>query len=245
MRIDALAQHLDLLVGGPADAKDDVGLARTAPGASGTMVAPGLAVRLVGVRGRLAGAGLDEHLDAVARSAGRRSAGVRATRVSPSAVSRGTAIFIGSSLCEGHAHGEPPQLIEGAWRFGGSECSRTDGSARDSGSSFRPQSRSATADRSPSQRELPEQHVPRRRQPHASASVTVVALDGVELHRRARPHLRPARRERRRQDDEHADRARHPPSRCRPRDLAGHREHRAAAPNLGLPARGARPLPEA
>ena len=37
--------------------------------------------------------------------------GVRATRVSPSAVSRGTAIFIRVwSLPKGHSHREPPQL---------------------------------------------------------------------------------------------------------------------------------------
>ena len=45
------------------------------------------------------------------------------------------------------------------------------------------------------------------------------------------------------QDDLHADRARHPPRRRGHRDLAGAAQHRAAAPHVGLPARGARPLP--
>ena len=72
----------------------------------------------------------------------------------------------------------------------------------------------------------------------------VQALEWPALRGPRRARLRLPRVERRRQDDDDADRARRPACRRGPDHVARPRPPRPAAPDVGLPARGARPLPE-
>ena len=70
---------------------------------------------------------------------------------------------------------------------------------------------------------------------------TVTALDASPSGP-ARRDLRLPRRQWGRQDDDHADRPRRAQARLRYGHLGRARDDRAASPNMGLPARGARPL---
>ena len=72
---------------------------------------------------------------------------------------------------------------------------------------------------------------------------SVVALDDLAFEVPPGQVVRIPRRERRRQDDDDADRPRRARARRRPGHLARRREPPPAALDLGLPARGARPVP--
>ena len=85
-------------------------------------------------------------------------------------------------------------------------------------------------------------HDPRRRPPHQAVRHRGRARR-PRVRGPARPGVRLPGRERRRQDDDDADRAGRPGARCRPRHLGRRRQPPAAALDVGLPARGARPLP--
>ena len=85
---------------------------------------------------------------------------------------------------------------------------------------------------------------PRHRSTSTSDSARLVALDGLSFEVPARPGLRLPRRERRGQDDDDADRARRPRGRSRDGDAGTATDSRVLPRgDVGLPARGARPLP--
>ena len=124
----ALAQHLELVLGGAADAQDHVGIAVQGRRV-GHDARARLGVRRVDVRGCLSGAGLDEHLepigDELAGDLGREGD----ARLAFGGLARYSDLHSGRLSVSRRAHGEPPQL-EGRMAVRISECSRTDGGGR-------------------------------------------------------------------------------------------------------------------
>ena len=112
------AQHLDLLVGGPADAEHHVRLAVQLRRVRHDRRA-GLAVGLVEVRAREAGAGLDQHLVAVPDQLAGDLGRERDARFAVRRLAWNTDLHEGSSLRKGmHAANRRSSCEEGARRFG-------------------------------------------------------------------------------------------------------------------------------